>query len=289
MKQKYLLLIIILFMCLFLFSTTSLALIPGDFGSAEGPTPDGCVDFEDLMIFALAYGSTPSDSNWNEVCDIAGLGSTTPDGIIDFEDLMIFALHYGEFLVHNLTKDTYYNTIQAALDDADSGNTIEVNDGTYTENIIFPEDKAIVLKSINGKFVTTINGVGSGSVVTIVNCPNGTTLHGFTITGGNDWYGGGIYIDISSPTIQYNTISGNTASRDGGGIWISFGSPTIQHNTISGNTANWGGGISIDYSSPTIGGVDENDTANFNTICGNTPDQINPDSYPNNYIDEYCP
>ena len=83
--------IIIPFMCLFLFSTPSFALIPGDFNG------DGQVQFEDLMIFALAYGSTPSDANWNPVCDIASAGGVlSPDGVIDFEDLMIFALHYGE-------------------------------------------------------------------------------------------------------------------------------------------------------------------------------------------------
>ena len=97
MKQKYLLLSIIIFIFLALFSATSLALIPGDFGSANNGPPDGCVDFEDLMIFAMAYGSTPSDSNWNPSCDIAGFGGVLePDGKIDFEDLMIFALHYGE-------------------------------------------------------------------------------------------------------------------------------------------------------------------------------------------------
>ncbi|MBA7571849.1 hypothetical protein ES708_13618 [subsurface metagenome] len=80
-----------------LFSITSLALIPGDFGSAGGGPPDGVVDFEDLMIFAMAYGSIPSDANWNEACDIASQGGILqPDGVIDFEDLMIFAMHYGE-------------------------------------------------------------------------------------------------------------------------------------------------------------------------------------------------
>jgi len=52
--------------------------------------PDCVVNFEDLMIFAMAYGSTPSDVNWNLLCDIY------PDGKIEFEDLMIFAMHYGE-------------------------------------------------------------------------------------------------------------------------------------------------------------------------------------------------
>ena len=96
MKQKYILLTMILFVFFFLFFATSLALIPGDFGSANGGPPDGVVDFEDLMIFAMAYGSTPTDDNWNSLCDIASQGSTTPDGVIDFEDLMVFALHYGE-------------------------------------------------------------------------------------------------------------------------------------------------------------------------------------------------
>jgi len=70
--------------------------ILGDFGSANNGPPDCVVDFEDLMIFALAYGSIPSDSNWNPVCDIACPGGLIPDGVIDFEDLMIFAMHYGE-------------------------------------------------------------------------------------------------------------------------------------------------------------------------------------------------
>ena len=96
-SSKYLILIIIILTCLFIFSTTSLALIPGDFGSANNGPPDGVVDFEDLMIFAPAYNSTPSDSNWKEVCDIAGEGGVLePDGKIDFEDLMVFAQHYGE-------------------------------------------------------------------------------------------------------------------------------------------------------------------------------------------------
>ena len=73
-----------------LFSTTSLALIPGDFGSANNGPPDGVVDFEDLMIFAMAYGSTPASPNWNPLCNIY------PDDKIDFEDLMIFAMHYGQ-------------------------------------------------------------------------------------------------------------------------------------------------------------------------------------------------
>jgi len=90
MKQKYLLLTMILFVFSFLFFAPSFALISGDFGSEGGGPPDGCVDFEDLMIFAMAYGTIPSDTNWNPDCDLY------LDGKIDFEDLMIFAMHYGD-------------------------------------------------------------------------------------------------------------------------------------------------------------------------------------------------
>ena len=188
-------------------------------------------------------------------------------------DVILYAKWTGS--VHNTTQNIYYTTIQAALDDAAavSGDIIRVDDGTYTENITFPSGKAIVLESVNGRDFTTIEGGGSGSVVTIGSCLNGTTMDGFTITGGNKNNGGGIDIHDSSPTIQNNIISGNTASINGGGIYILSGSPTIQYNTISGNTATnatdvlpgtgRGGGIYILNSSPTI---------QYNTISENMAD-----------------
>jgi len=131
MKQKYLLLVMILFVFLILFSIPSLALIPGDFGSAGGGPPDGCVDFEDLMIFALAYGSTSADTNWNPLCDIAGQGSPTPDGIIDFEDLMIFAMNYGQRDI--ATKITVANEY------IDSFTGVTYVKGSDTVIVTFPE------------------------------------------------------------------------------------------------------------------------------------------------------
>ena len=395
--------VIIIFLCLILLSTPSLALIPGDFGSAGGGPPDGCVDFEDLMIFAMAYGSTPSDGNWNPLCDLY------LDEIIDFEDLMIFAMHYGECEctlpsaptlsdpgsslqspatytvswsvvsgatsyvlqeatsfdftsrlqeypvtntskslshtvtttttyyyriaavndcgqggwsnveeitvvvtgpVHNLTKDTYYNTIQAALNDADSlgGDIIEVDDGTYNESITFPIDKLVILQSASGiRDNVIIRGANNLSTVTINGSSIGTTLSGFTIThtGGNT--GRGIYIIGSGNLIIDNcTISGNSATADntttgfGGGIDnsgpLSITSSDIYSNTattygggidndgtltITGSTINSndvgqeGGGIYLKGTGiNTIGGNDASDTSNFNTFTDNKKDGI---------------
>jgi hypothetical protein len=249
---KFIILAIILFTCLSLFSFPSLALIPGDFGSAGGGPPDGCVNFEDLMIFAMAYGSTPGDANWNEACDIASEGGALqPDGVIDFEDLMIFAMHYGEFLVHNLTKDAYYNTIQAALDNADNNNTIEVSDGTYDESIVFPSGKKVILQSVNGASLTIIRGNDGLNTVTLNNSSEGTTLEGFIITHTNGLTGRGIFIYNGNLTINNCTISGNSADW-GSGIGICNNSTvTIIGSTIFGNSAGSGGGI-YNYTNSTV-------------------------------------
>jgi parallel beta-helix repeat protein len=52
--------------------------------------PDGTVDIYDLVTVAKAYGSTPSDPNWNPNADINN------DDIIDIFDLVTVAKHYGQ-------------------------------------------------------------------------------------------------------------------------------------------------------------------------------------------------
>lgn len=76
------------------------------------------------------------------------------------------------------------------------------------------------------------------------------------------FWGGGLYNDSGSPTIQYNTISGNAAPWSpssgvsdelGGGLYNGSGSPIIQHNTFSGNLGfGFGGGLYNDSGHPTI-------------------------------------
>ena len=132
MKQKYLLLSIILSVFLILLFTTSLALIPGDFGGTNNGPSDGVVNFEDLMIFAMVYSSTPSDFNWNPICDIAGPdGKITPDGVIDFEDLMIFSMHYGEY-----AEDTPLSPITLS-DSITFDGKIVINGGEHTITVKF--------------------------------------------------------------------------------------------------------------------------------------------------------
>ena len=61
-----------------------LAPVVGDFDI------DGDTDLLDYSAFAAAWKSTPSDSNWNPICDLA----QPPDGIIDELDLAVFVNSY---------------------------------------------------------------------------------------------------------------------------------------------------------------------------------------------------
>jgi len=185
-----------------------------------------------------------------------------------------------------------YTDIQSAIDASANGDTIIVRPGTYVENIDFA-GKAITVRSEKGPEVTIIDGNLNGSVVTF---QSGETqdskLIGFTITNGSGTYveyflgdlGGGIFIELSCPTILNNIIRDNQASYGGGGICCyKYSDAMIAENLITDNWALSGGGILCrDYSSPTIknnrvegntsnsaGGIYGGDRECCPEICGN--------------------
>jgi len=158
-------------------------------------------------------------------------------------------------LIHNITKGTYYSTIQEALDDADNDNTIEVSNGTYDESITLPFIKKIILRSVNGASSTIIRGSDDSATVTTDAVREGTVLEGFTITHKSGEKGRGIYTN-GNLTIKNCTVSSNTTVWDGGGgIYNDYGSITVTGSTISDNSVGFeGGGIYNDYGSITVTG-----------------------------------
>jgi len=161
-----------------------------------------------------------------------------------------------------------YRTIQKGIDEATDECTVLVADGTHTgignRDLDFG-GKAITVRSENGAELTIIDceGVGRGFYFHLGET-SGSVVSGFTITNGSPsgGDGAGIYcVYFSSPTIEDNIITANSANREGGGIYCSSSSPVIQNNTIDRNSARWGGGIECaNSSSPIIRG---------NTITGN--------------------
>ncbi|MHC4742289.1 MAG: right-handed parallel beta-helix repeat-containing protein, partial [Planctomycetota bacterium] len=145
-----------------------------------------------------------------------------------------------------------YPTIQAAIDWAESGDTVIIAPGIYTGEGNRDID-------FLGKAITVRSTAPSDSSVvgaTVIDCEglpddlhrgfifkNGedanSIVSGLAIKGGYADYGGAIYCEGSAgPSIKYCTIAGNTA-REGGGIYIVGEnlSAVIENCTIVGNRA----------------------------------------------------
>ena len=150
-----------------------------------------------------------------------------------------------------------FNNIQAAINNANNGDTIIVPEGTYFENINF-NGKNIILRSTepddpNVVANTIIDGSDVNSVVVFSGTENSNcVLSGFTITNGSAHSGGGIDGNCTMATIQKNIIHDNEAIGGdmpgaygyGGGLVCCNG--VIQYNTISNNSAMIAGGLSCD-------------------------------------------
>jgi len=157
-----------------------------------------------------------------------------------------------------------YPTIQAGIDAAKSGDTVQVAAGTYrgtgNRDLDF-KGKAIILESESGAGSTIIDCQRGGRGFHFhTGETSGSTVRGFTVTNGSpgDGYGGAIYCtNSSSPTIENNIITGNSASSNGSGIFcFDNSSPVIRNNEISRNSTrgNGGGIYCYNNSSPVIRG-----------------------------------
>ncbi|WP_342304268.1 NosD domain-containing protein [Methanolobus sp. ZRKC5] len=98
-----------------------------------------------------------------------------------------------------------YTTISAAVLNANSGDTILVSDGTYTENVIV--NKTVTIISENGSASTVVRS--SGNSVFNISSDN-VIISGFNITGATSTDNSGIYVSsVSGCNISDNQLNGN--------------------------------------------------------------------------------
>ncbi|MBU0518714.1 hypothetical protein KJ564_07230, partial [bacterium] len=107
-------------------------------------------------------------------------------------------------------------TIQEGINAASNGDTVLVADGDWSgtgnKNLDFA-GRSIVVMSENGPETCTINCLNSGQGFYFhTNETTDAVVEGFTITGGNSAYGGGIRIDNASPSIKHCIIRNNNGS-----------------------------------------------------------------------------
>jgi parallel beta-helix repeat protein len=191
---------------------------------------------------------------------------------------------------------TNYTSIQAAVDAATSGQTVQVARGTCYENVSIAKsvglqggwDTSFTARDADPASVSTIDGLGAGRVISITEKSGSiaVVIDGFAITGGNatglagsGWYGydigGGIYSWYADTMVIDCIVTDNIASTMGiawgGGIAAYGGSFTLQDSTLANNVASassngYGGGACLRFGSATLdGNTIENNTASLSS------------------------
>ncbi|MBU4143468.1 MAG: right-handed parallel beta-helix repeat-containing protein [Candidatus Thermoplasmatota archaeon] len=159
--------------------------------------------------------------------------------------------------VINIDTGEDFNTIQEAINAVNTtdGHTITVDAGTYNENVIV--NKKLSIEGA-GMDTTTINGGGSGSVVTIT--ANWVNITGFKITGsGTAGSTPNIDAGVKISTVQYCNISGNNLTGNRNGVNINSGG----YHKISGNQIRTNGYDGIFADSSTYNRIDNNTIIGF--------------------------
>jgi len=135
--------------------------------------------------------------------------------------LALVSLIYGKAFGGTIYVPGDYPSIQAGIDAASSGDTVQVAPGTYHENITMKS--GVVIQGAGAgddpSIHSIIDGGATGSVVTAIEVDSAAKLDGFTITNGDKANGGGMYNYSSSPTVTNCTFSGNSANLNGGGMY----------------------------------------------------------------------
>jgi len=147
-----------------------------------------------------------------------------------------------------------FQTIQAAIDEAGSGDRIAVAAGTYREAIRLG-GHALVLEATEGPSRTVIDATERDQpVITCDGSSSGTLIiRGFRLTGGSgdatrygdaSTVGGGMVLRGASPLVENCRLMGNVVTYEGGGVWAAeHSTPRFLRCVFSSNRADRGGAV----------------------------------------------
>ncbi len=142
-------------------------------------------------------------------------------------------------------------SIQDAVDVAESGDTIQINDGFYNSGGLnntngasrISTSKAITIKSVNGAEYTVIAGAadtnkfGKASV-RCVSISGNASISGLTLTGGYGSSGGGVLCASTNNIVSSCIITNNSVAESGGGMC----NGTLNNSFVYDNEATLNGG-----------------------------------------------
>ncbi len=172
-----------------------------------------------------------------------------------------------------------FATIQRGIDEAENGDTVLVDDGTYTgegnKNINLYYE--IEVRSVNGPNSCIIDLENDGKGFYLLGPPVGSVIDGFTIMNGHPAsdldYGVGIECYGCFTTISNCIIKNNSGVQWGAGIRISGSGthPVIVNTIFSGNhTTTGGSAVSIYQASATFINCTFSGNTSFNSVIAAT-------------------
>jgi hypothetical protein len=200
--------------------------------------------------FRLSHASPCVGSGTN----LPGLAAETDlDGaprivgaITDIGAYELTPLHYanatGTHVHPFLSASGGATNLQAAVDAASAGDTIEVRPGTYAADAEVLVAKPITVQSADGPEQTIVTGSGSHRVLRVA---SPALVRGLTVTNGflASGNGAGLHIE-GGATVQQCRVTGNATYDYGGGVFFA-GPGMLESSTVIGNRAtnDQGGGV----------------------------------------------
>ena len=165
----------------------------------------------------------------------------TNSGYLSYYSNKIFANPHDTIL----RVPSQFQTIQAALDTAISGDFIFVEDGVYKENLLWPNQDNITLRSTSRDSCTIDGSIyDTASCVVISNNQKGVVIDGFSIKNGYGYrtssntqnsYGGAVFIGANVEAKVTNCIFSENVGRIGSVFHVD-GKLELSYSIIRNNS-----------------------------------------------------